>query len=76
MIRQEPMKITIDREKCAGHRNCESIAPNVFDIDDHFKAVVVDPKGDSDENLLKAAKFCPKKAIILEDEATGQKIYP
>ncbi|HEY7165485.1 MAG TPA: ferredoxin [Candidatus Binatia bacterium] len=70
------MKIIIDREKCRGHNNCVSIAPNVFDIDDQFKAILLDPKGDSDEDILKAAKFCPKLAIILEDEATGKRLFP
>jgi ferredoxin len=70
------MKITIDRNKCRGVRNCASIAPDVFDIDGDFKAVVLDPKGDSDETILKAAKFCPVQAIILEDEESGKKIFP
>ena len=70
------MKITVDRSKCRGVRNCDSIAPNVFDIDEEFKAVVRDPKGDSDADILKAAQFCPTKAIILEDEETGKRIFP
>jgi ferredoxin len=73
---EEPMKIIIDRDKCRGHNNCVSIAPNVFDIDDNFKAFVIDPKGDSDEEILKAAKFCPKLAIALEDENTGTRLFP
>ena len=70
------MKIVIDRDKCRGHNNCVSIAPNVFDIDDNFKAFILDPKGDSDEDIMKAAKFCPKLAIALEDETTGAKLFP
>ena len=70
------MKIIVDRAKCAGHNNCVSIAPNVFDVDDQFRAIVLDPKGDSDEDILKAAKMCPKLAIILEDESNGARIFP
>ncbi len=70
------MKIIIDKEKCRGHNNCVSIAPNVFDVDDAFKAFVLDPKGDSDADILKAAKFCPKLAIFLEDENSGARIFP
>ncbi len=70
------MKIEIDRDKCRGHNNCISIAPNVFDLDDEFKAVVVDPKGDSHEDVLQAAKMCPKLAIVLEDESSGARIFP
>ena len=70
------MKIIVDREKCKGHNNCVSIAPNVFDIDENFKAFVLDPKGDSDEDILKAAKMCPKLAIALEDEPSGARLFP
>jgi ferredoxin len=70
------MKITVDRSKCKGVRNCASIAANVFDIDEEFKAIVIDPHGDSDEDVLKAARFCPVQAILLADEATGKKIFP
>lgn len=70
------MKIIVDREKCKGHNNCLSIAPNVFDIDDQFKAIILDPKGDSDADILKAAKMCPKLAIILADETTGARVFP
>jgi ferredoxin len=70
------MKITVLRAKCQGHRNCAAVAPDVFDIDEEFKAVVLDPKGDSDEAVLKAAKICPTCAILLEDEKTGERIFP
>ena len=36
----------------------------------------IDPKGDSDEKILLAAKICPTKAIALEEEGTGKKIFP
>jgi ferredoxin len=70
------MKITVNQERCRGHNNCVSIAPHVFDLGDNFKAVVVDPKGDSDDDILKAAKMCPKLAIVLEDETSGARIFP
>ena len=70
------MKITIDREKCRGHSNCASIAPNVFEWDDNFKSFILDPRGDSDELTLKAARACSKLAIILEDETGGARVFP
>jgi ferredoxin len=70
------MKITVDLSRCTGRRNCISAAPGVFDLNEEFKAVVVDPHGESDEDILKAAKLCPTLAIILEDEKSGKKIYP
>ena len=70
------MKIIIDKDKCKGHNNCMSIAPNVFEVDEKFKAYVLDPRGDSDEDILKAAKACPELAIILSDENSGKQIFP
>ena len=70
------MKITVVREQCRGSTNCISVAPDVFDIDDQFKAVVVDPEGHSDQEILKAAQVCPTKAILLEDATTGKRIFP
>jgi ferredoxin len=37
---------------------------------------VTDPKGDGDEKILLAAKVCPTKAIILEEEETGKRLFP
>ena len=70
------MKITVDRSKCEGYGKCVQAAGKVFKLDEKFICVVADPKGDSDENILKAAKFCPTQAIFLEDEKTGKRIYP
>ena len=39
-------------------------------------AEVIDPKADTDEKIILAAKICPTKAISLEEEGTGKKLYP
>jgi ferredoxin len=39
-------------------------------------AEVIDPKADSDERIILAAKICPTKAIIVEEEGSGKKIFP
>jgi ferredoxin len=39
-------------------------------------AEVIGPKADTDEKILLAAKICPTKAISLEEEGTGKKIFP
>lgn len=70
------MKITVDRNRCRGVSNCASVAPNVFEIDEQFRAVILDPQGDSDQDILKAAMVCPTKAIILQDENSGKRIFP
>jgi ferredoxin len=70
------MKITVDRTKCEGYAKCIQATPKVFRLDKTMIAEVIDSKGDSDEKILLAAKICPTKAISLEEEGTGKKIYP
>jgi ferredoxin len=70
------MKITVDRAKCEGYAKCVEVAPKVFKLDEKFISVVLDPKGDTDQKILLAAKVCPTKAILLEEEGTGKKIFP
>jgi ferredoxin len=70
------MKITVDRTKCEGYAKCIQATPKVFKLDKTMIAEVIDSKGDSDEKILLAAKICPTKAISLEEEGTGKKIFP
>ena len=70
------MKIIIDRTKCDGHAKCVQAAAKVFKLDAKMIAEVIDAKGDSDEKILLAAKICPTKAIALDEEGTGKKIFP
>jgi ferredoxin len=70
------MKITVDRTKCEGYAKCIQATPKVFKLDAKMIAEVVDPKGDSNEKILLAAKICPTKAISLEEEETGKKLFP
>ncbi len=70
------MKINVDRSKCEGYGKCVQAAPKVFKLDEKFISVVIDPKGDTDQKILLAAKVCPTKAIILEEEESGKRIFP
>jgi ferredoxin len=70
------MKITVDRLKCEGYAKCVEVAPKVFKLDEKFISVVIDSGGDTDQKILLAAKVCPTKAIILEEEDTGKRIFP
>ena len=69
------MKIKVDRELCTSVATCIAVAPNTFELDDEGIAVIKDPKGDSEETILQAAKSCPVDAIIVYDDA-GKQIYP
>ena len=70
------MKITIDRTKCDGYAKCVQAAPKVFRLDAKMIAEVIDAKADTDEKIVLAARICPTKAITLEEEETGKKIFP
>ena len=70
------MKITIDRTKCEGYAKCIQASPKVFKLDAKMIAEVIDSKADTDEKLLLAARICPTKAILLEEEGTGKRIFP
>ncbi|MGQ9524672.1 MAG: ferredoxin [Armatimonadota bacterium] len=70
------MKIRIDRDTCIGEGLCVSTCPGVFDLDEEEKCYVVDPNGGDEACIREAAEACPVQAIILEDEETGEQIYP
>lgn len=70
------MKITVDRAKCEGYGKCMQAAPKVFKLDEKFISVVLDAKGDTDQKILLAAKLCPTKAILLDEEESGKRIFP
>jgi len=61
---------------CIGAATCVLDAPNTFEMNDDNIAVVIDPHGDSDADILNAAKNCTADAIELIDEATGKKVWP
>ncbi len=83
-------KIIVDRNLCIGAASCVVVAPEVFELDDENKAVILLKDGKKeqketikeklqtnldDETILLAAQSCPTQAIILEDE-DGNIIYP
>jgi len=68
-------KIMVDRELCIGAASCVALAAKTFKLDDENKAVVIDPKGDSEDDIMAAALSCPTNAIFLYDE-NGEQIHP
>ena len=69
------MKVKVDRDLCVGIGNCVAMAPTVFKLDGHVKAVVMDISSVSEDKLMSAAESCPMNAIIVEDDQ-GQQIFP
>jgi ferredoxin len=68
--------IEIDRELCYGFGDCVSAAPDVFQLDDEEKSIVVDPNGAPRDDLVEAASNCPVNAITIRDASTGETVFP
>jgi ferredoxin len=68
------LAVTVDRGLCIGSGDCVDTAPDVFQLDDEDKAVVVDPDGAPADDILTAAGNCPVSAIfVVGDEGD---LYP
>jgi DnaJ-class molecular chaperone len=72
--------ITIEPSLCMAFGSCETLAPNVFEVDKYKilnpKATVKSETGNDFESILDAAETCPTKAIMIRDRYTGRQIYP
>jgi ferredoxin len=60
--------VMVDRAICIGSGDCVDTAPNVFQLDEEDKAVVVDPDGASVDEVIVAAGNCPVSAIFVVGE--------
>jgi ferredoxin len=62
-------RIVIDGSLCSGFGDCADLAPDVFELDSHGKALVRVGTTD-DPAALDAAAACPMGAIrVIEEEA-------
>ena len=66
--------IDVDRTLCIGSGDCVDTVPDVFQLDEEDKAVVVDPDGAPLDDILEAAQNCPVTAIFVIGEE-GE-LYP
>jgi ferredoxin len=62
------LAVTVDRALCIGSGDCVDTAPDVFQLDEEDKAVVVDPDGAPVDDVLDAARNCPVSAIFVAGE--------
>ncbi|MFO7190724.1 MULTISPECIES: ferredoxin [Thermocrispum] len=67
------MKISVDRTKCTGLGICESLAPDVFEIDDNGDLVLKTdtvPEGQL-ADVEAAVEGCPTEALRLHQAEPG-----
>jgi ferredoxin len=63
------MKVEVDLDKCTGHGICESIAEEVFEVQDDGSVLIHDadrPESDRDR-MRQAVTQCPAAALRLVD---------
>ena len=62
------MKVTVDFTKCTGLGICESMAPNIFEVDDDGKLLLLkDDVTDGElQSVEEAVAGCPTEALRIE----------
>lgn len=63
------MHVEVDLAKCTGHGICESIAENVFEVQDDGTVLIHEPeRPESDrDRMQQAVTQCPAAALRLVD---------
>jgi ferredoxin len=62
------MKILVDYDACEANGVCESVAPEVFQLDDEDNLRVIDDAAPGAiEKVRQAVASCPRNALTLED---------
>ncbi|HEX8771070.1 MAG TPA: ferredoxin [Acidimicrobiales bacterium] len=56
-------EVRVERGRCIGTKACINSAPGTFELDPTLVAVVRDPEGDSEADVVDAAESCPTGAI-------------
>jgi ferredoxin len=62
------IKVVVDLDVCQDHGQCVFAAPQVFELDEEGKLVVLQEEVDESlrANVEEAADVCPTQAITLE----------
>jgi ferredoxin len=70
------IRIVVDRLRCIGSGSCADTAPDVFQLDEVDRSVIINPHGATPDVIVAAAESCPVDAIKIIDEQAGQQLYP
>jgi ferredoxin len=70
------LRIVVDHRLCVGNAQCVALAPETFRHNQNLQSEVHDPAGAPEAAVLKAARFCPTGAILVEDAVTGERLFP
>lgn len=63
------MRVEVDLDKCTGHGICESIADDLFEVQDDGTVLILEPeRPESDrDRMQRAVTQCPAAALRLLD---------
>ena len=70
------LQVSIDLNVCVGNAMCPHIASKSFALNDDRQGMVIDPDGDTRENVLEAAEACPVSANTVIDADSGEQLFP
>jgi len=77
---QPTIFVDVDKSKCIGCCSCETIAPEVFEINKQSrsnpKSSVINQRGAGINKIMNAAQTCPTKAISVDNIDTKQRLFP
>ena len=59
------VEVSVNQELCVGNGTCLTIASHVFAHNAYRQSEVIDPAGDSEELIMRAAANCPVGAIAV-----------
>jgi len=70
------LRVSVNPVKCQAYKRCTAIAPAVFAPGPDGKATVLQAGGAPDEEVVRAARSCPYRAITVTVDATNEQIFP
>ncbi|OBH12783.1 ferredoxin [Mycobacterium sp. E1747] len=64
------MRVRLERDKCAGHAQCNAVAPDVFPLDDLGYSTLEDHLvAPGDEQATRdGVAACPEHALFIDDD--------
>lgn len=67
------MRVSINRESCAGSGVCVSMLPSIFDQDDEGTAAIKrQPSGrEEPDRVRRAGDQCPTSSIVIDEAAAS-----
>ncbi len=70
------LRVSVDHALCVGNGTCLTIAPHVFAHNANRQSEAVDPAGDPEAAILRAANNCPVSAISVAVADTNEQLFP